>query len=60
MELPPFLQEREVILMKNSSKHCYSLRIKLEKLKQKTCFILVLARFLVFLVAVVESYLRQP
>jgi hypothetical protein len=41
--------------MKNNKKYCCSHRIELEKLKQKTWRLFVLARFLVFL-AILASY----
>jgi hypothetical protein len=37
----------------------YSYRIKLEKLKQKTWWLIVLSRLLVFLGLLVTCYLRQ-
>jgi len=37
----------------------YLYRIRLEKLKQKTWYLVVLARFLVFLAALVTHYFRQ-
>ncbi len=47
--------------MKNNTKYYsyYSFRIKLEKLKQKTWLLIVLAKALVFLVNLIYWYLRQ-
>lgn len=45
--------------MRKNNNRCYSLRVKLEKLKQKTWVLIVLARFLLFLVTLADHYLRQ-
>jgi hypothetical protein len=43
----------------NNNKRYYSYRLRLEKLKQETWILIVLARLLVFLVSLVSDYLRQ-
>jgi len=45
--------------MKNGTNKYYSYRIQLEKLKQKTWLLVVLAKLLFFLANLVTSYLRQ-
>lgn len=45
--------------MKRNSPNYYSLRIKLEKLKQKTWLLVILARILIFLVNLAYDYLRR-
>lgn len=45
--------------MRNNSNHCYALRIRLEKLKQGTWRLVVLARTLLLLAMIVSYYLRR-
>jgi hypothetical protein len=44
---------------KDGSTRYYSYRIRLEKLKQKTWYLIVLARLLLFLALVIAHYLRR-
>jgi hypothetical protein len=45
--------------MRRNSPNYYTRRINLEKMKQKTWFLVVLARFLFFLAILASHYLRR-
>jgi hypothetical protein len=50
---------KEVIQMNSNVTRYYSYRIRLEKLKQKTWTLIVIARLLFFLAILVVHYLKQ-
>lgn len=55
MDLPPFVRKEVFRMRRNNAKQrYYSYRLKLEKLKQTTAILVVIARVLLFLVAVIH------